>query len=305
MPDSVLPPLLPPALKPGDLIGVTAPAGPFPPERFDAGLEALKNLGFQVKVPPGVFQRTGFLAGPDEERAAGLTAMFADKDVKAVIAARGGYGSMRLLDLIDFDAITQNPKMLIGFSDITTLLLAFQKSSGLVGIHGPVVTSLSDADDLTLSHFRRLITGEKVFPIQTTDMWTVRPGRAEGKLLGGNLTLLVHLLATPYLPDFDGAILFIEDISEASYRLDRLLITLKLAGLWERLAGVILGDFNRCGSPEEVRDIIQRVFSDFPGPVAAGFPFGHETRNLAMPVGVRAALDSESGTLDVIEPYLL
>jgi muramoyltetrapeptide carboxypeptidase len=305
MPEPVSPPLLAPALKPGDMIGVTAPAGPFPRERFDAGLDRLKAMGFEVAVPPGVFQKNGFLAGSDEERAAGLASIFADRNVKAVMAARGGYGSMRLLDRIDFETISRSPKTLIGFSDITTLLLAFQKTTGLVGIHGPVVTSLSEADDLTLSHFKRIITGETVFPIQPEGAWAVNPGRAEGRLLGGNLTLLVHLLATPYVPDLDGAILFLEDISEASYRLDRLLITLKLAGLWDRLAGVILGDFNRCGPPEEIRDIIQEVFSDFPGPVAAGFPFGHMKRNLALPVGVQAVLDSEAGTLDVLEPYLL
>lgn len=305
MPEPSIPPLLAPALKPGDRIGVAAPAGPFPRDRFEMGLERLKNLGFQVEIPPGVFRKNGFLAGTDEERAAGLTAMFADPNVKAVIAARGGYGCMRLLDRIDFETLSHPPKILLGFSDITALLLAFQKKTGMVGIHGPVVTSLSDADDATLSHLKGLLTGRRVFPIQPQEMRAMRPGRVEGRLLGGNLTLLVHLLATPYVPNLDGAILFLEDVSEASYRLDRLLITLKLAGLWDNLAGVILGDFNQCGPPEEIRDITQRVFSDFPGPVVTGFPIGHGARNLALPVGARAVLDADAGILDIIEPYLM
>jgi len=294
----------PPALKPGDLIGVAAPAGPFEPDRFFAGLERLKSLGFEFKVPDQIFDRDGYLAGSDQRRSETLAALLADPDLKAVMAARGGYGSMRLLERLPLETLRQRPKILLGFSDLTALLLGLHQAAGLVTFHGPVVTSLAEADEATVDHLARLITGRKVFPLALSETRVIVPGRAAGPLLGGNLTLLVHLLPTPWRPDLDGAILLIEEVGEALYRLDRMLTALKLSGVLSKCAGVIVGHLENCGPAEEIERLLDRSLGDFPGPVLAGFPAGHGPRNLTLPLGPRAVLDTRAGTLDLLEPYL-
>jgi muramoyltetrapeptide carboxypeptidase len=297
--------LRPRALAKGDLIGVAAPAGPFPEERFRIGLERLEELGFRVRTPRRIFQQEDYLAGSDENRALTLNRLLADPEVKAVMAARGGYGSMRILDRIDLAAVRAHPKIIIGFSDITALLLGLVKRTGLVCFHGPVVTSLADVDVESVRHLERLLTGQQVFPLPLDKDRILRPGRAVGPLLGGNLTLLVHLLATGWKPELTGAILFLEDTGEAPYRLDRMLVALKMSGVLERCAGVLLGHFEDCGTEDEIRSVLGRTLGDFPGPVAAGFPAGHGVTNLTLPVGPRAVLDTDNHLLDMIEPYLV
>ena len=295
----------PRALVKGDLIGVAAPAGPFVEERFQKGLERLQEIGFRVRTPRQIFQRDEYLAGSDESRALTLNRLLADPEVKAVMAARGGYGSMRILDRIDLGTVKAHPKIIIGFSDVTALLLGLVKKSGLVCFHGPVVTSLAEADHETISHLKRLLTGQQVFPLALDEERLVRPGRAVGPLLGGNLTLLVHLLATGWKPDLTGAILLLEDTGEAPYRLDRMLITLKMSGVLDQCAGILLGHFEGCGTDDEIRSVLTRTLGNFPGPVAAGFPAGHGYTNLTLPLGPRAVLDTEKQILDITEPYLV
>jgi len=294
----------PPAIKPGDLIGVAAPAGPFEPERFSAGLERLEALGFKLRVPDQIFDRDGYLAGSDQRRAETLIALLTDPEVKAVMAARGGYGSMRLLERLPLETLRKQPKILIGFSDLTALLLGLHRAAGLVTFHGPVVTSLAEADQAAIDHLKRLLTGQRVFPLGLEETRVIVPGRVEGPLLGGNLTLLVHLLATPWLPDLDGAILLIEDVGEALYRLDRMLTALKLSGVLSKCAGIIVGRLENCGPAEEIENLLDRTLADFPGPVLADFPAGHGPGNLALPLGPKAVLDTRTGTLDLVEPYL-
>ena len=291
------------ALKEGDTIGVAAPAGPFPRERFDKGTARLRALGFHVVWPSQIYDRDGFLAGSDASRAQTLTRLWADEKVKAIIGARGGYGTMRILSMIDYSLLKANPKIIIGFSDLTALLMSCIKETGLVVFHGPVVTSLADADLDTAAHLKRMLTGEQVFPLALDRNGVMVRGRASGPLLGGNLTLLIHLLASRQLPDLEGAILFLEDVGEAPYRLDRKLTTLRAAGVLERCAGVLYGQFENCGPVQEVRDVLARNLNGFSGP-AACVQAGHGSRNLTLPLGPRAMLDTDRMVLDMVEPYL-
>lgn len=296
--------LRPPALRAGDLIGVAAPAGPFDNQRFRTGLTRLQALGFKTIFPEQIFERQGFLAGDDERRAQTLNALLADGEVKAVIGARGGYGSMRILDRINYKRLRDAPKLVIGFSDLTAMLLAMHCRTGLVTFHGPVVSSLAEADQETVAYLGRLLTGETVFPIYLDGMKMIRPGRVTGPLIGGNLTLLTHLLATPWMPATKGAILFLEDTGEAPYRLDRMLTALRLAGIFRDCAGIILGHFLECGPESEIEAVLDRTLGDFSGPVVSGLPVGHGTRNLTLPLGPLAVLDTRAGVLDIGEPYL-
>jgi muramoyltetrapeptide carboxypeptidase len=294
----------PPALKKGDLIGLAAPAGPFELERFLLGVQRLQSYGWNVDRPDQIFEEDGYLAGSDENRASTLNDLLATDRIQAVIAARGGYGCLRLLDRLNWRTLARKPKIVCGFSDVTTLLLALYREIKWVTIHGPVITSMAEADDETMDHLYRLITGQPVFPLTLDPEWIFRPGRAEGPLLGGNLTLLVHLLAAGRLPDLSGSLLLLEDVGEAPYRLDRMMTTLNLAGVLKSCAGLLLGDFKDCGTEDEVRGVMERVLDGFAGPVVFGFPAGHGIRNLALPLGPRALLDASTGLLDFQEPYL-
>ena len=294
----------PPALVEGDVIGVAAPAGPFPSERFETGLARLESMGFYTVTPPQIYERTGFTAGPDHRRADLFNSFLHEKNTRAVMAARGGYGSMRILDRLEPKALATDPKIIIGFSDVTALLLHLVKTAGVVTFHGPVVTSLTEADSRTMAHLKNFLTGRPVFPLSLDDGWIIRGGQARGPLLGGNLTMITHLLPTGRLPDLDGAILFLEDTNEAPYRLDRMLTTLRLSGVLDKVRGVLLGQFVNCGPEEEVWSVLYRTFDRFPGPVAANFPVGHGPGNLALPLGPEAVLDTELGILDLAEPYL-
>jgi muramoyltetrapeptide carboxypeptidase len=293
----------PKALKPGDLVGIAAPAGPFPRDRFEAGLRRLESLGLRTMVPRDIFRRDGYLAGSDRDRAAVFNRLAADEEVRAIVCARGGYGSMRILDLIDRNLFAARCKILIGFSDVTALLLDLYEHTSVATFHGPVVTSLAEADDATLGHLRRLLFGETAFPIELPPNKVIHPGRAEGPLLGGNLTMIVHMLAAGRLPDPAGAILFLEDTGEAPYRIDRMLVTLKQSGYLDRAAGLVFGHFQDCGPDDELSRALERGLADFRGPAASGLPIGHGETNLALPIGPRAVLDTRAGLLDVVEPY--
>jgi muramoyltetrapeptide carboxypeptidase len=291
----------------GDTVGLAAPAGPLEESQVRAGIEFLEGLGLKVRVPSEVFDREGFFSGTDQTRARVLRELLLDPDIRAVFCTRGGSGSLRLLPLLGLDRLPGPPKILVGFSDLTALLLALNLMAGWRPFHGPLVASFASADQATRAHLADLLFGRKVFPLSLAPgegIRVLKPGRAEGPLLGGNLTLLVHLLATPFRPNLEGAILFLEDAHEAPYRLDRMLTTLRLAGVLDRLAGLVLGHFDDCGPPDEVRRVLEMNLADFPGPVVADFPIGHGTRNLALPIGPRALLDTEALVLDLLEPYL-
>ncbi len=292
----------PPRLAPGDVIGVLAPAGPVAKEEIEPGMKALESLGFHVRLSPNLLLREGYLAGSDDLRLDDLHALFGDKGVKAIICARGGYGCLRLFDRIDFDLIKRHPKILVGYSDITSLLLAVYKRTNLVTFHGPVLRDITKNQGRNLEFLTRLLTSDDLITLRFERAKPMKDGRATGRLMGGNLSLLTHLLGTPFMPSLRGALLFIEERGEATYRVDRMLTQLRLSGLLDKCAGLMIGTFEDCGEGSAVASVIEERLSDLPFPIMTGLPVGHGEENLALPVGVRAVLDTSRMTLELKEP---
>ena len=295
-------PILPPRLKPGDTIGIGAPAGPFDVNIFDQGIHALKAMGFQIHIPDEIYASNGYLAGSDQHRVDVIHRLFADPDVNAIVCAKGGYGSLRLLSLLDYGLIEQHPKIFMGHSDISALLAAIDAKCGLVTFHGPLVTTLSDAPVETRQAVIAAMTSGNALDIKTEKGITIHSGSATGRLSGGNLATLCHLLGTPFAPRYKGQILFLEDRGEAPYRLDRMLFQMKLAGCFEGLAGLILGDFIDCGTLEDTIKIFSDLFKDSAIPILAGFESGHGKQNITLPFGVKATLDADSHRLTYLQP---
>jgi muramoyltetrapeptide carboxypeptidase len=293
---------LPRALQPGDTLGVVAPAGPFDRESFNAGVAALQTMGFRLVVEDPIFQKQGYLAGPDQERAALVNRLFADPDIDGIICARGGYGAMRILPLLDAALISGNPKVFVGFSDITVLLNFLVDHCHLVAFHGPTVTTLGNGDPSTRSRFLAALTQSEAITLAAVDHDVIQPGSAHGPLRCGNLTLLCHLTGTPYQPDFNGCILLIEDRGEAPYRVDRMLTQMLLAGCMDGLAGLALGSFTDCGSAKAIRQIVADRLGELDIPILTGFEVGHGTINTTLPVGLWAHLDTHSRMLTVCGP---
>ncbi len=309
----------PPRLRAGDTVGLIEPAG-FTDDEFDLELvkATIVAMGLKPKAAPHLVDRYGYLAGRDADRAADVNAMFADPEVRAVFAVRGGWGCARILPLLNFQTIRANPKLLIGFSDITALHLAFAAHAGFTTIHGP--NAASSWGKLSWDAFRAVAfdagTPTFVNPVGNEDRLAPRSGRirrfrggkASGRLLGGNLTVLAALMGTPWLPDFTGAILFIEDIGEAPYRIDRMLTQLKLAGVLDRLAGVVFGQCTDCGASGAsyggftLSQVLQQHLEPLNIPAFQGALFGHVANQFSLPVGVRAEIDADAGTISLLEP---
>jgi muramoyltetrapeptide carboxypeptidase len=295
----------PPRLHPGDVVRVVAPSGPVPRAGFLAGAEILGRR-YTLRYDEALFTTDGYLAGSDERRLTELAAALADPDARAVVMARGGYGLMRLLPFIDPEVLRAAAKPIVGFSD-GTALLAQAARAGLASIHGPVVTQLANlpADDHA-ALFRLL---EEPAPgVVLEGLEQITPGRARGPLIGGNLEVFSRLVGTPFLPDVDGALLFIEDLGERPYRIDRLITHLDLAGVFSALSGVIVGDFSACLEPEPTRassppvqDVLLDRLSRLAIPVVRGALVGHGTRNLSLPYGALCELDTRHGTLTALE----
>lgn len=289
----------PARLQPGSVIGIAAPASPFDPEVLRRGIEVLRAMGFETVVPEGVFARRRHLAGPDAERAALLQNLWLNERVDAVLCARGGYGCLRILPMLDYDALAAQPKPLIGFSDVTALHAAVGERCGLVTFHAPLATTLAAASERTLESFRAaLLSGEpQIFQLEGGAPLS-GSGTAAGPLCGGNLTTLCHLVGTPFMPDLSGGILFLEDRGEAPYRVDRMLTHLKLTGGLAGVRGVVLGSFEGCGTAEEIRSVVADCLD--PGlPVLSGLAAGHTDPNLTLPMGADAVLDADARTLTV------
>ncbi|MFZ7125296.1 MAG: S66 peptidase family protein [Desulfobacterales bacterium] len=288
--------LIPAPLKPGDLIGIAAPASPFERAAFDRGVDAIRRKGYPVRIPEGVFRDSGFLAGTDRQRADILNSLFADPQVKAILCARGGYGSLRVLPHLDYDSVRSRPKHVAGFSDITFLLNALYSECGLAGLLSPLVTTL-DGEESSDALFSAL-AGNGPECIRAESGAVISPGKAAGVVLGGNLTCLCHMIGTPWQPDLRRRILILEDIGEMPYRLDRMLTQMRLAGCLEGLAGVALGGFDDTGViAGPLMEVFQDAFADLGIPVVTGFPVGHGRRNLTVPIGRKAVLDAESMSL--------
>lgn len=292
----------PPRLRLGDTIGLTAPAGPYRQEEdLQNGIAVLQEMGFRVKYSPAIHQRQGYLAGSDQGRAADLNQLWQDEEVKAILAVRGGYGSLRMLAGVELETVRQQPKALIGFSDITVLLTALYKKTGVITFHGPMLTTLASGDRESRNAFREMLTGEHPAAVTPAGLKILHPGQARGVLLGGNLTSLVHLLATPYEAGWEGAIIFLEEVNESAYRIDRLLTHLHAAGRLAGVAGIILGDL---ALPEEETQLVWRRVVELTGgriPVWGNFPAGHGPANRILPLGLPVSMDGERGQLRFLE----
>lgn len=294
--------VIPRRLRPGDTIGLVAPASPFDIEQLYRGVSLLESAGFNVRMSKSIFLKSGYLAGSDTQRAALVMKMFDDPVVKAIICARGGFGSMRLLPLLDYKRIREQPKILVGFSDVTALLATIYMRCGFVTFHGPVAASLPASDRKSLTALIAAVSGDTPVELTATGGTVIRPGMGEGPVLAGNLTTMCHLIGTPYQPQTRDHILLLEDRGEAPYRLDRMLTQLDMAGFLDDIAGVAFGSFDACGAPDEFLRIISDRFKSAPYPVQTGLEFGHGKRNLTIPVGLRASLDTDRGRLTYHAP---
>jgi len=295
-------PRRPRPLKPGDTLGIAAPASPFDRKSFDAGLRVLESMGFNLLIPDGLFEKSGYLAGTDRQRAQQLTRLFVDPDIDGIVCARGGYGSMRILPLLEADVLASHPKVFVGFSDITALLAYLAQRCRLVAFHGPSVTTLGNGDPVTRERFLTALTTLEALTLSAEKLQIVRDGSATGPFFCGNLTVLCHLTGTGFQPDLSGHILLVEDRGEAPYRIDRMLTQMEQAGCFEGLAGLAMGNFTECGSSGEIQRIVADRFGGLEIPILAGFDVGHEAVNLTLPVGVPAILDTASKTLSFQPP---
>lgn len=296
----------PPSLAPGDLIGVAAPAGFLQEsERYHQGCSIIREMGFEIFEPDKQWPGHGYLADSDEKRLQELHQLWANPDIKAIIALRGGYGSLRILQGIDIPLLAKYPKLFIGFSDITVLHNYFYDSIGLMSLHGPGLATLTDSDQQSLDRLYHCLRGgwhksmkERIEIVRGTEP-------ATGPLLGGNLSSLVTMLGTPWFPDLSGAVLMLEDINEPLYRLDRLLTQLQLSGSLNELNGIILGQFcnDQTDPVEKLRTgefVWQRVAELTRSqniPIWGNFPVGHCRKNLTLPIGAVCTMDSGDGSL--------
>ncbi|NLU77381.1 LD-carboxypeptidase [Micromonospora sp. HNM0581] len=286
---------------------LVSPSGPTRPDRVARGVELLTGWGLRPVLAPNVYARQGYLAGTDALRAADLNTAFADPQVRGVICTRGGYGAQRVVDSIDMAAVRRDPKVVTGFSDITALHLALWRGARLAGVHGPGAawrderTPLASAESL---HAAMTSTDPvTVHAVDGAETFGVRvAGRATGRLLGGNLCLVVASLATADMPDLTGAVLLLEDVQEPPYKVDRMLTQLRRAGVLDGLAGVAVGQFTDCadGWDVTVAEVLVEHLGDLGVPVLGGLPIGHGPGQLTVPVGTRASLDADAGTLTTV-----
>lgn len=297
--------LKPNRLKEGDTIGLVAPAGIiFDGEEFNRMRSVLEEMGFKVKFGEHVRKRHGYFSGEDIERAEDLNRMFADDDVNGIIAVRGGWGCARILPYLDFEMIRKNPKVYSGFSDNTTLHLAILAYSGLVTFHGPMGNSAWS--DLTRKYFREvLVEGNLPVMESKSEVKTIKDGLAQGSLIGGNLSILNTSLGTPYQPDLRGGILFLEDIGESSYKIDRMLTHLKQAGMMDDLAGFVFGKCTNCSDGTRptftLEEVLKQHIEPLGIPAIYGADISHEEDNFTLPMGLQAELNADAGTIKLLE----
>ena len=304
------PVVLPPRLRAGGVVGLVAPAGVLRSAgQVEEAVQTLRALGFEAKVGRHVLARRGFLAGTDAQRAEDLTRMVEDPEVGAVVAMRGGWGCERILPLLDFDVFAAHPKPLVGYSDITALLVAVTARTGLVTFHGPVGVS-TWGEDVARSFVRTVVDGappalEPETRPERDRTETVVGGVATGPFVGGNLSVLAALAGTGFLPDTDGAVVFFEEVSEEAYRIDRLLTQLELAGFLRAPAAVVFGQCTRCssgGSSWSAERTIREHLRGYGVPAVLGAPIGHASPVLTVPVGLPARLDADAGTVTFLGP---
>lgn len=294
----------PPALRQGDRIGIIAPASSFNRERFLAGCERLRQMGYEPVYSQNIFDRDLYFAGSAERRTHEFQEFWRRDDIAALICVRGGYGSNYLLEKLDYSMIASHPKILLGCSDITSLLTAIHDRTGLIGFHGPMVAKdIADGTFDPLS-WNNSLTGIAEWDVPANGVEVLRPGTARGKLYGGCLSMLVASLGTPFEIQTDNTILFIEDIAEKPFRIDRMLMQLRLAGKLEKVRGFVFGEMLDCAPPKgetyTLQEVIMRVLAPYNVPIAYGLKSGHVTSgNITLPIGVQAELEAEGANVSL------
>ena len=311
--------LKPNRLKKGQTIGLIAPSSnTWENQDIYFAMDIVRSFGFKVEASDHLFDRTAYLAGQDKDRADDVNAMFADPDIDGIFCLRGGYGSPRILPYLDYDLIGQNPKVLLGYSDVTALLNAIYTRSNLITFHGPIAKQ--SFTEYTLAEFKRVLLDPQKSMVlaapppfeaaegqaeQDNRLTTIHAGQASGALIGGNLSLMVKLVGSPYEPDYTGKILFLEDVEEAPYRVDGMLTHLKIAGRLEKLAGVVFGKCTGCGPGSgpsfSIEHVLQDRLGDLGVPVLSGVMIGHIEDMATIPVGAMASLDASKQTLTLDE----
>lgn len=285
----------PSSLKRGDTIGLAPLAGPYSEPAYQRGISILRDYGFKVKMLQSPEQQS-YLAGSDKVRLDIFQELWKDTEVAAILAIRGGYGTMRLLQNLDFSLLQDHPKPLIGFSDISGFCNVITQETGLITFHGPNLTTLDQCDRESIHSFFHSLTRSTPFEIKA-DIEVLRNGCAEGILAGGNLSTITHLQGTPYDLHFEDKILIVEDINEAPYAVDRLFYQLYLSGKLHKLAGLIIGQFSNCGAIETIWRMILDLVTDTTYPIWGNFPVGHEQQNRIWPIGAKAKMDSSKAQL--------
>jgi len=298
----------PPRLQPGDTVGLIAPAGIFEPKYIETVQQYLTTLGLKTKLGNHVLDRYGYLAGKDIDRAQDVNTMFADNSVKAILAVRGGWGCNRILPLLNYSLIRSHPKILMGYSDITSLLIAINARSRILTFHGPVATSTWTP--FMLDYLKRILFNAETVTMKNNNtsegqVQTIVSGKAKGKLVGGNLSVLAAMLGSPYLPSWHQKILFLEDTNEDVYRIDRMLTQLKNAGILSRISGFIFGQCTNCSLGNEPSLTLMQVLQDHLLPLEIpawyGSMIGHIRDKFILPIGVDVEIDADAGTISLLD----
>ena len=307
----------PPRLKSGDTLGLIAPGSYIDGQQLNDSIKNLNELGFNVVYNNSILSRNGYFSGPDKQRASDVNQMFYRDDVNGIICARGGYGCTRVLPLLNYNVISTNPKVLIGYSDITSLLYGIHKETGLVCFHGAVGTSTYN--DFTIEYLKKTLMDPEdklelrnpspESPDEEFKAITIRDGIARGELIGGNLSVVVSLIGTPYDIDTRSKIIFLEEMSEDPYRIDRMLTQMRMAGKFEGASGIALGVFKDCRPSEKssfdtsftLQEVLKNRLADLNIPVVYGMSFGHVKNKFVLPVGIKAELDSTKQTVTLLE----
>ena len=298
----------PPRLQAGDTVGLISPAGIVDAKDIEAAQQSISQLGLKVKLGKHILDRYGYLAGKDADRAQDVNLMFSDRTIKAIIPMRGGWGCNRILPLLNYSLIRSHPKIIIGYSDITTLLLAINARSQMITFHGPVATSTWN--QFTVDYFKRILFNAEAVTMQNLNPSEVRmeiiaPGKARGKLVGGNLSVLSTMVGSPYLPSWNKSILFVEEVGEDVYRVDRMLTQLKTAGILNQIAGFIFGQCTKCSLGDEpsftLMQVLQQHILPLSIPAWYGSMIGHIKDKFTLPIGVEVEINAELGTIRMLE----